>query len=245
MKPVLHENIRSDFEARILSGELAPGERLPTEQDLIKHYGCSRMTVNKALSALATAGLIDRRKRAGTFVSRPRVHSMALDVPDLPAQIRERGEDYRYALDARRLRAPVAGNAMETWLAGKSRELLELDGVHLADGVAIAFEHRLIGTATVPAIVEAHFDTEPPGTWLLRHVPWTEAETRISAAGAGVAEAALLGVAAGEACLCIERRTWRADEPITYVRQLFLAHSYDLIARFGPAGENRSNWPGS
>ncbi|PMZ18025.1 GntR family transcriptional regulator, partial [Pseudomonas sp. FW306-02-F08-AA] len=78
------------------SGELAPGDRLPIEQELMQHYGCARMTVNKALSALLAAGLIDRRKRAGTFVARPRMHSMVLDVPDLPSQIRERGQTYAY-----------------------------------------------------------------------------------------------------------------------------------------------------
>ena len=48
-----HERIRSEMEAEILSGALKPGERLPTEQELMQRYGCSRMTVNKALSALA------------------------------------------------------------------------------------------------------------------------------------------------------------------------------------------------
>ncbi|MBO9527868.1 MAG: GntR family transcriptional regulator, partial [Sphingobium yanoikuyae] len=74
MKQPLHEKIRADFEARILAGTLAPGDRLPTEQDLMQAHGCSRMTVNKALSALAAAGLISRQRRRGSFVTRPRIH---------------------------------------------------------------------------------------------------------------------------------------------------------------------------
>lgn len=239
MKQSLHERIRSEFEARILAGELAPGDRLPTEQELMEHYRCSRMTVNKALSALVSAGLIDRRKRAGTFVARPKVHSMVLDVPDLPAQIRERGQVHRYELTYRKLRRPRRHLEPERWLSGGRGEILQLDGVHFADGVPIASEHRLVGADAVPAIVDALFDQEPPGTWLLRHVPWTEAETRISATGANEAEAALLALDPGAPCLCVERRTWRVNEPITYVRQLFVAGSYDLVARFGPSAERR------
>lgn len=235
MKQSLHERIRSEFEKRILAGELAPGERLPTELELMEHYDCSRMTVNKALSALVAAGLIDRRKRAGTFVARPKVHSMVLDVPDLPAQIRERGQAYRYQLTNRKLRRPRRHVEAERWLAGPHGEILQLDGVHFADGAPLACEQRLVGMEAVPTIADALFDDEPPGTWLLRYVPWTEAETRISAVGANEEEAELLSLEPGAPCLCIERRTWRANEPITYVRQLFVADSYDLVAQFGPS----------
>lgn len=231
----LHERIRSDFEARILAGDLVPGDRLPIEQDLMRHYGCSRMTVNKALSSLSTAGLIDRRKRAGTFVARPRVHSMVLDVPDLAAEVRERGQDYSYIPLVRALREADPDNPEEALLAGRGK-LMQLDGLHLADAIPLAAEYRLVSVAAVPGIVDAELDAVPPGSWLLQHVPWTEADTRISALSASPETARLLHVAPGTACLCVERRTWRGSEWITYVRQLFLGDAYDLVARFGPGG---------
>lgn len=237
MKMPLHERIRSDFEARIIAGHLAPGDRLPTEAELMQTYGCARMTVNKALSALSVAGLVDRRKRAGTFVARPKLHSMVLDVPDIAAQVRERGQDYAYRPLVRTVR-PAGVEAEETLLAGEGL-LLQIDGLHLADGVAFGVEFRLISAAAVPQIVDADLDTVSPGSWLLSHVPWTEAETRISAAAATSNEARRLGVAAGEPCLCVERRTWRGSERVTYVRQLFLGHAYDLVARFGPGTSTR------
>lgn len=233
MKQPLHERIRSEFEARILSGELAPGERLPIEQVLMLQYGCSRMTVSKALSALASAGLVDRRKRAGTTVARPRVHSMVLDVPDLAAEIRDRGQNYGYRPLARRVRNADPNDSEECQLAATG-QLLELRGLHLADGIPIALEFRLVSIAAVPEIVTADLESTAPGSWLLQHVPWTEAETRISALAASADEARLLAVATGTACLCVERRTRRRAERVTYVRQLFLGDAYDLVARFGP-----------
>jgi GntR family histidine utilization transcriptional repressor len=236
MRQPLHERIRSDFEARILSGELAPGDRLPIEQELMHHYGCARMTVNKALSALLSAGLIDRRKRAGTFVARPRMHSMVLEIPDLPSQIRERGQIYAYQPIGHRLRRPTPDVDDEMLLAGDG-DLFELEGLHLADDIPLALEYRLISVLAVPDIGDAtDIEAVSPGSWLLQHVPWTEAETRISALDATVEEARLLRIPQRSACLCVERRTWRGSDSITYVRQLFVGNSYDLVARFGASG---------
>lgn len=234
MKLPLHEHIRSGIEADILSGALSPGMRLPTEHALMQQYGCSRMTVNKALSALAVAGLIDRRKRAGSFVARPRVHSMVLDIPDLAAEIEQRGQRYRYELVRRTVRPPDAAQPTEGALAGAG-ELLELEGTHFADDDAFAFEERLISLAAVPDAREADFQLLSPGAWLLRHVPWTEAELRVAATGADRAVARRLAVAVATPCLLVERRTWRSDEGVTLVRQFFVGTSYDLLARFGPS----------
>lgn len=223
--------IRSDFEARILGGVLAPGERLPTELELMQTYDCSRMTVNKALSKLLAAGLIERRKKAGTFVAQPKMHSMVLDVPDIAVQVRERGQQYTYRPLKRIVRQ--ADDEEEALLAGPG-DLMQIDGLHLANGAALGVEFRLVSLSAVPDMVDADLEAMPPGSWLLRHVPWTEAETRISAIAAAGEEAQWLGLPIGSPCLCVERRTWRGAERVTYVRQLFPGHAYDLVARFGP-----------
>lgn len=233
MTKPLHEQIRSDFESRILSGDLAPGDRLPIEQDVMQQYGCSRMTVNKALSALAVAGLIDRRKKAGTFVARPRVHSMVLDVPDIAAQVRGRGQDYAYR-SLRRILRQAGLDREEAVLAGPGM-LMQIDGLHMVDGAPLAIEYRLVSVTAVPDIAQADLEQVPPGSWLLQHVPWTEAETRISAIAALDEAAALLEVEPGTPCLSVERWTWRGSERITYVRQIFLGDAYDMVARFGPS----------
>lgn len=239
MTLTLGQQIRSEIEARILSGDLAPGARLPTELELMERFGCSRMTVSKALSALAAAGLIERRKRAGSFVSRPRVHSMVLDIPDLAEEIGARGQVHRYRLvrrEVREARAEVFGRT--------GGRVLALDGVHLADGIPFAVEHRQVDLAAVPAMETVEFDDLAPGSWLLRHVPWDEAETRIAAEGADDEVAGLLGVPAGSATLLVERRTWRGADSITFVRQHFRGDVYDLVARFGRSGAASGVAPG-
>jgi GntR family histidine utilization transcriptional repressor len=230
----LYQRIRGQIEDLIRSGAWAPGRKVPSETELMTQFGCSRMTVNKAMSALAEEGLIVRRRRAGSFVARPRVHSTVLDIPDIQAQIVARGETYRFDLLDRNRRKARAGDTDEMALAAGG-ELLVLRVLHVAGDRPFALEDRLISLAAVPEVADLDFAEESPGAWLLHHVPWTEAENRISAVGADATVADLLALDAGVALLAVERRTWRAGEPVTWVRQLFPGEAYDLVARFGPA----------
>ncbi len=232
MKPMpLHERIRAEIEGMILAGHLRPGDRIPKETELMAQYGCARMTVNKALSALASAGMLDRRKRAGSFVAQPRTQSMVLDVTDLAAEITGRGQAYRWVLSSRTLVKPARA---QTELPGVRAQVLNITGVHHADGLPLAHEDRMINLGLVPEIAQTDLEQTSPGSWLIAHVPWTEAENRISAISAPPPIARALGIARGAACLMLERRTWRGPDTVTRVRQHFVADRYELIARFGP-----------
>ena len=228
----LHAQIRRDIEARIMSGEWKPGDRIPYEHQLMATYGCSRMTVNRALRALVEAGLIESRKRAGTFVSHPRIHRAALEIPDIRDEVAQQGEDYRLDLDRREIRAANEEDRRLLQIDGGS--VLAIECRHHAGGRPYALERRLINLAAVPGAAEVDFAVEPPGSWLLAHVPWTEAEHRISAVGADRETAAGLGLADGAPCLRLERRTWRDGQGVTWASQIFPGAAYDLVARFSP-----------
>lgn len=231
----LNHRIRSDIESRILSGEWAPGFRIPYEHELVAQYGCSRMTVNKVLTTLAESGMIERRRRAGSFVARqpPHLEQVALEIPDIKVAVTERGHEYGFELLDRQLRHANAAVAEEVRLAGEGR-LLAIRCLHSADGKPLALEHRLINPEAVPETLAVDFSEHAPGSWLLQNATWTRGQHRISAVAATAAEAELLQVPAGTACLVIDRQTWRGEVPITWVRQMFLGDAYDLIARFAP-----------
>jgi GntR family transcriptional regulator, histidine utilization repressor len=74
----LGARIRHDIEQHILTGNWPPGYRIPFEHELMAEYDCARMTVSKALVALAESGMIERRRRAGSFVRRPQNQSAVL-----------------------------------------------------------------------------------------------------------------------------------------------------------------------
>ncbi len=55
----------------IVSGEYAPGDRLPSEADLVRRFGVSRMTIVKAFKELEALGLVSRRVGSGTYAKGP------------------------------------------------------------------------------------------------------------------------------------------------------------------------------
>jgi len=65
----LYYQLENILREKILSGVFAAGVRLPTEAELIRLYGVGRITVRQALAALAKDGLIERKRRRGTFVT--------------------------------------------------------------------------------------------------------------------------------------------------------------------------------
>lgn len=77
-----YEEIALQLQARILSGELAPGDRIPGERDLAAQLCVSRTAVREAIKALAERGLVRVTIGRGTFVTEPSTdhlaHSMAL-----------------------------------------------------------------------------------------------------------------------------------------------------------------------
>jgi len=229
--PVIHRRIEGDIARRILSGEWRPGFRLPTEGELMVQYGCARMTASKAMSRLSARGLVTRRRRAGSVVAHPPLHSAALvAIPDIQTEVEGRGLTYGHRLLSRQVRAATAD---EAWLAGDGR-LLVVETLHLADDLPFGHERRLIALAAAPEAEAADFAVQSAGSWLLARTPWTEAEHRISAVGADHDIARALRLPLAAPCLKLERRTWRDGQGVTWAWQTFPGDAYDLVAKFSP-----------
>lgn len=62
VQPVrLYQRIVEQIEDAIASGELKPGERLPSERELVAQFGASRPTVREALRVLESSGVVRSR----------------------------------------------------------------------------------------------------------------------------------------------------------------------------------------
>lgn len=229
----LHRRIIADIEARILSGEWPPGRRIPFEHELTAQYGCARMTVSKALTQLAGAGLIERRRKAGTFVTQPHSQSAVLEIPDVKAEVAALGLPYRFAIVARSKRRATRADRAHFAVAADAW-ILALTCRHDAAQRPFCLEDRLISLAVAPDAADEPFAELSPGAWLVRRVPWTRAEHRISAVAARGRAAIALHVAEGTPCLVVERRTWSGEAPVTQVRVTYPGEAHELVARFTP-----------
>lgn len=229
----LHQKILGDLQGKILSGKLAPGARIATEHELAEAYDCSRMTVSNVLAKLARAGLVERRRKAGTFVTRPQSQAAVLEIHDIKAEVAALGLPYRFELVSRATRRSTASDRERLGSRSPGR-VVELVVRHFAGDRIFCLEERLINAEAVPEAAHERFHDIAPGRWLLDSVPWTAAEHRIGASSAGREVAASLSVPVNTACLIVERRTWRAALPVTHVRLTYPGDSHQLVARFTP-----------
>ena len=67
-KPKLSEPIVSALRHQVVSGDLSPGQKLPTESQLTETFGVSRTVIREAIAKLAADGLVQSRQGAGVFV---------------------------------------------------------------------------------------------------------------------------------------------------------------------------------
>jgi GntR family transcriptional regulator, arabinose operon transcriptional repressor len=84
--PPKHERVRQSLAEGIASGRYEPGQRLPSESELVKTFDASRPTVNRALRELQLAGIIERRAGSGSYVRvdpAARGYTFGLLIPEL------------------------------------------------------------------------------------------------------------------------------------------------------------------
>jgi GntR family transcriptional regulator, arabinose operon transcriptional repressor len=81
-----YRQILEKLQDDIVSGHYKPGKRLPSEAELVRRFGASRMTVFRAMHELQSLGLVTRRVGSGTFVSQAQntgSHVFGLLIPEL------------------------------------------------------------------------------------------------------------------------------------------------------------------
>ena len=112
----------------IVSGELRPGDRLPTEPELASQLGVARTSVRGATKILAYMGVLESRRSEGTFVASGFRESM-ID-PMVYGIIIGRGEDFDSLIELREL---TEVGIMRLAIKKKTPEQLELIAARLAD----------------------------------------------------------------------------------------------------------------
>ncbi|WP_299131961.1 GntR family transcriptional regulator [uncultured Amaricoccus sp.] len=227
-----HAAIHADLLARITSGAWPPGTAIPREAELAREFDCTRPTVARALAALVEAGLIERRRRAGSRVVERRAREALLRIPLIREEIEATGRAYGYhRLSRRRGTPPSAIRA----LLGPG-PALRVTCLHSADGRPYQLEDRWISLATAPGAEAETFLDAGPNDWLVRTVPFSVAEHSLSAAAANEVEAEALAIPVGAPVFVIERATWLDGAAVTFARLTHPGAGFRLLTRdVGPA----------
>lgn len=69
----LYDQIKDDLLSKIKDGTYPEGQTIPSELELAEMYGVSRPTIRQALQILVSDGYLEKRRRRGTVVTKPKV----------------------------------------------------------------------------------------------------------------------------------------------------------------------------
>src|SRR5215510_11851909 len=90
-EPRLPAYLTIEHALRAEIARLQPDDPLPTEAELCRRFGVSRMTAREGVRRLVDQGLLYRVRGRGTFVARPAVHRQAGRLVGFSEEMRARG----------------------------------------------------------------------------------------------------------------------------------------------------------
>ncbi len=231
----LYQRIQNALRDAIRDRRLAGDAALPPERDIAADLGVSRITVRKALDALAEEGLVRRRHGAGTFVT-ARVEKSFSMLSSFSEDMVSRGRVPRSEWLGRSAGAVTPEEAMALGSSPGS-PVLRFSRIRYADDVAMALEHSSVpgdALASEASVGESLYAAlEATG-----HRP-ARALQRLRAVLFTDDQAGLLGLDAGAPGLLIERRGFLADgRAVEFTRSFYRGDGYDFVAEL-QAGTGR------
>src|SRR5712672_2161429 len=209
---------------QIATGALAPGDRLPTEHDLAKWFGVSRMTLRHALAELARRGLVTKSvgRHGGTFVAAAKLEQDLTTLAGFSEQLRRHGmvAGARVLSASQRPAGPAAGAALQI---GEGDPVFEIRRIRLADGRPIVLERSLFPAGRFPGLLDSRLDGSLYELLEVRYgLRPHRARESLEPVTAGVREAEALEIAEGAPLMLVVRTAYaRSGEPLEYARDLF------------------------
>jgi len=202
----IFQRIKDYLVAEIAAGRWKEGDVVPSEQALVRQFGVSRMTVNRAVRELTAEQVLTRRQGSGTFVAPKKYQATLVEIKSIADEIRARGH-----VHASRLHLLAEERASEA-LARQ----FELDAgcalfhsviVHFENGTPIQVEDRWVNPASAPAYLQQDYAVITPNEHLMLAAPLQGATYSIEALAPPKEVAQMLAIDARASCLVLKRKT--------------------------------------
>jgi GntR family histidine utilization transcriptional repressor len=202
----IFQQIKDYLLGEIASGRWKEGDVVPSEQALVRQFGVSRMTVNRAVRELTAEHVLTRRQGSGTFVAPQKYEATLVEIRNIADEVRARGHRHRSSLrllEAARAPQPLA---LQFELA-PGAPLFHSVMVHFENEVPIQVEDRWVNPACAPAYLDQDFATITPNEHLMAAASLQGATYSIEALPAPREIADMLGIDPRGCCLVLKRRT--------------------------------------
>lgn len=228
----IFQRIKDYLIGEIAAGTWKEGDVVPSEQALVRQFGVSRMTVNRAVRELTAEQVLTRRQGSGTFVAPKKYQATLVEIRNIADEIRARGHVHRSSL--RLLEAGRANEllARQFGLAAGSALFHSLI-VHFENEVPIQAEDRWVNPACAPRYLEQDFTVITPNAHLMEAAPLQGATYSIEALPAPREVAEMLAIEARQCCLVLRRRTTSMGQVASVVTMWHPGQLYQYTGSVG------------
>jgi len=229
----LYLKVKRHILDNIGSGKWATSTRVPSENDIVKSFGVSRMTANRALRELRDEGILVRIAGVGSFVAERHAHAHPLEIRSIADEIRERGHVHRAEIiSLERVRATA--ELAEDFGVAPRGELYRSVIVHFENDRPVQLEDRHVLPKLAPDYLKTDFSRTTPYDYLTHVAPLQQAEHLLRAVMPDERTRKLLAMKRDEPCLLMIRRTWTAGEIASVARLYYPGSRYEMSGRFRP-----------
>ncbi len=226
-----YQRIQSVIRKRIDSGQLQPGDPVPSERDLAKTHHVSLMTARHALAFLEREGLVERRRGIGTFVAPPKIHFNKL------MSYTEQMAARTLTASAQVLFAAIVDNENEAAARlslPPTSAIIKLERLRHAAGEPFAFETCYLEAAEFPGLLDAPIARESLFGILERdykvELGYADEEVDATAADPRIAE--MLAIPRREPLLRIRQVIYSTKgQAIMYVLGFYRSDRHNLVIR--------------
>lgn len=227
----LYKKVKNHIIGQIETGQLKPHQKVSSENQLVKMFGISRMTVNRALRELTDEGFLVRLAGVGTFVAEPKAQSHLLEVHDITDEIRARGHYYSREVLEHKF-TTVSADILSRMSLPAGTKVFQCLILHSEQYMPIQLEKRYVSPIIFPGFGEVDLTKVSPYEYLMAEAPLQRAEHVVSAITAKNVVRTALQLKENEPCLLLERRTWVKDQVATYVQLYHPGTRYSLKDQF-------------
>ncbi|MEM1444092.1 MAG: GntR family transcriptional regulator [Verrucomicrobiota bacterium] len=218
----------------IVGGDLAPGERFPSERDLAERYEVSRATANKVISSLVAEGLLEVQKGLGAFVRKGRTLFASLSGME-SFTAHARGQGLTPSTEILSFESISSSGLPEQvhlglGLGKKHERIVSVDRLRCADGIPMILERRWVRESLAKGLSQP--DLEESFYRVLEEkfdLPMTGESHTISAVLLSREEARLFQESHPFPALRVEGTGFvRGSEPLWYQQLLYRGDRYQL-----------------
>ncbi len=229
----LYYQIQQKLLRDIASGKFRPGHPLPSEPEIARQAGVSRMTARQALKALRDMGVTYTVRGKGTFASAAKLVKDFRQVQSFTEEMRARGLEPRTRLLSLKVITPGPEVARALHLEPEQR-VVRLVRLRLANSSPMGIESSHLPERLCPEMADKFQEGNSLYEFLDEHygLRVVTADEVVEASPVRAKEAHLLNVAPGAPVFLFTRTSYLEDgHPAEYVKSVYRADRYKIAIR--------------